>query len=314
MLTLLKSIATLCPNKVSKSDIVRRAEKLIAATHALSFYSLTLQHGVPFLPVNIRAHQDPIALLGKVLEQNSKSYTKLDDLLDIGRNLIEAGLSNLKKDGTVIENSLTEEQLVQNAEKRIIGMAIEAALAEDDFETAYSYVINRLVPSMPAASQTPHSPGTSVQGFSWNDERQRDDVSWRAAFQAGRYRSATSSGQTRPSASGTVHPEIRHLEMRMELLSQSLLLASAAALPEVLGVWRRCEEELNMLTAQEIEEEQKWDDKGDKRIPGQFAALVPAPMPKREGRGNLKSEEAPMGLFDVARGAAAALVRDVMWT
>ncbi|KAH0542888.1 hypothetical protein FGG08_002748 [Glutinoglossum americanum] len=302
-----QAIATLYPNNAPKSDIVWRAEKLIAATHALSFYSLTLHHGVPFQPVNIRVHQDPIALIGKVLEQNPKSYTKLDDLLDIGRNLIEAGLSNAGQDGVVAESSLTEEQLAQNAGKRITGMAIEAALAEDDFETAYSYVINRLVPSAPAASQSPLNLGASMQGFSWNDDRYRDDISWRAAFQAGRYRSAISN-QSRISASGTVSSEIRHLGMRMELLSQSLLLAPAAALPEILGVWRRCEEELNMLIAQESEEEQKWDDKGDGRIPGQFILSPPTSVPKREGKSNLKSgEEAPMGLFDVARGAAAAL-------
>ncbi|KAH0556198.1 hypothetical protein GP486_005872 [Trichoglossum hirsutum] len=300
-----EAIATLYPNGIPKSNAVQRAEKLIAATHALSFYSLTLHHGVPFQPVNIRAHQDPIALLGKVLEQNPKSYTKLDDLLDIGRNLVDAGLPIIKHDGAVVGNSLTEQQLVQNAERRVTGMAIEAALAEDDFETAYSYVINRLVPPMPTASQTHLSSGCSAQDFSRNSDRQLDDVSWRAAFQAGRYRSAN---RPRPTASSTANPEIRHLEMRMELLAQSLLLAPAAALPEVLGVWRRSEEELNVLVAQESEEEQKWDDKGDKRVPGQFVSSSTTPIAKREGRANLKSgEEAPMGLFDVARGAAFAL-------
>ncbi|KAI9775223.1 MAG: hypothetical protein M1839_001341 [Geoglossum umbratile] len=297
-----EAIATLCPKNVPRSDTVRRAGKLIVATHALSFYSLTLQHGVPFQPVNIRVHQDPIALLGKVLEQNSKSYTKLDDLLDIGRNLIGAGLSNTKQGAAA-----TETQLVESAEKRIVGMAIEASLAEDDFETAYSYVINRLVPSTTEAPRAADL-GASMQGGLWNDDKQRDDVSWRAAFQAGRYRPVGSFSQSRPSASGMANPEIRYLEMRMELLSQSLLLAPAAALPEILGVWRRCEEELNMLIARETEEAEKWDDKGDKRIPGQFTASLPTPTPRREGRGNLKSgEEAPMGLFDVARGAAVAL-------
>ncbi|KAI9858065.1 MAG: hypothetical protein M1813_007877 [Trichoglossum hirsutum] len=300
-----EAIATLYPNGTPKSSVVRRAEKLIAATHALSFYSLTLHHGVPFQPVNIRAHQDPIALLGKVLEQTPKSYTKLDDLLGIGRSLVEAGLPIMKQDEAVVGSSLAEEQLVQNAERRITGMAIEAALAEDDFETAYSYVINRLVPPTPAVPQSPLSLGASMLDFSLNSDRQLDDVSWRAAFQAGRYRSASRS---RLSVSSTANPEIRHLEMRMDLLSQSLLLAPAAALPEILGAWRRCEEELNMLTAQESEEEQKWDDKGDKRVPGQFISPSPTPIPKREGRANLKpGEEAPMGLFDVARGAAVAL-------
>jgi protein transport protein SEC39 len=241
-------------------------------------------------------------LLAKVLEQNPKSYTKLDDLLDIGRNLIEAGLPNTKQDAATVE------ALVHNAEKRVIGMATEAALAEDDFETAYSYVINRLVPSTTTAPQTNSNLVASMQGDLWGNDKEHDDVSWRAAFQAGRFRPTGPANQSRLSASSTANPEIRHLEMRMELLSQSLLLAPGAALPEVLGVWQRCEEELNILIARETEEAEKWDDKGDKRIPGQFVALPPLPTSQREGRGNLKSSGgAPMGLFDVARGAAAAL-------
>ena len=88
-----------CNNSVStfrpyfpQSIGLRQAAALISATHALSFYSLTLQHGVPFQPVSIRVSQDPISLIGKVLEQNSSSYTQLDDLVGIAQNLVSAGL------------------------------------------------------------------------------------------------------------------------------------------------------------------------------------------------------------------------------
>ena len=74
------------------SEQLRDIDHLIKATHSLSFYSLTLQHGVPFQPVNIRAQKDPLALVGRVLEQNTRAYTKLDDLLEIGRNLVQAHL------------------------------------------------------------------------------------------------------------------------------------------------------------------------------------------------------------------------------
>ena len=121
------------------SQVCRSCLALIAATHALSFYTIVLQRGSPFRPVNIRVAEDPIALLGKVLEQNRGSYTKLDDLLEIGRNLVRANTHSLMAHDSRHEPPPYNEMvLVGAAEHRIIGMAIGAALEEDDFETAYS--------------------------------------------------------------------------------------------------------------------------------------------------------------------------------
>ncbi|KAL9619473.1 MAG: hypothetical protein Q9160_005910 [Pyrenula sp. 1 TL-2023] len=75
-----------------QSEKLRQIEPLIAATHSLSFYHLTLEHGVPFQPVSIRIHPDPVSLISNVLEQNPSAYTKLDDLLSIGQNFVLAGL------------------------------------------------------------------------------------------------------------------------------------------------------------------------------------------------------------------------------
>jgi len=270
---------------------------------------------VPFQPVNIRVIQDPISLIGKVLDQNLRSYTKLDDLISIGKNLVEAaGLTEpLQHGAPAIEPSPDErEQQKRTAERRIIGMAIEAALAENDFETAYSYVINRLNPPSAAHQQPPHSPGApnstgkpeptpAAQPRKPDAADTDDDISWRAAFLAGRHRSTDSS------------PGVRRLEQRMELLSQALLLAPPPALPEVLAAWRRCEEEMTALLARETEAEQAFDDHADRRLPGGFgdvasAGVLQPVQPRREvGRGAV--EEAPMGLFDVARGAAAAFSR-----
>ena len=63
--------------------------------------------------------------------------------------------------------------------------------------------------------------------------------------------------------------------------------------------------------AKETEEEQKWDEKGDRKVPGGFAADVNAIAQKARdpSRGALV-EEAPMGLFDMARGAAATLSKN----
>ncbi|MCJ1467238.1 hypothetical protein MMC07_005861 [Pseudocyphellaria aurata] len=270
---------------------------LLSATHAMSFYSLTLQHGVPFQPVNIRAHKDPISLVGKILDQNAHSYTKLDDLLEIGQNLASAGLSlSIPNHDSVSSGGNTPAQILY-VRRRVTAMAIEAALIEEDFDTAYSYVINRLSPPDPLKNPLKtNEPGSLHTSYELND-----DISWRAAYQAGCHRPIRQSG---PSA-------LRRLEQRMELLSQALLLAPSSALSEVLMVWRQCEEDMASLIAQEAEEEKKWDDRGDRRVPGGFSGdSSPVNQKPREPNRGALNEEAPMGLFDVARGAAAALSKN----
>lgn len=289
----MNSISTF-QNYFPDSEPVRQVLALLSATHAMSYYSLILQHGVPFQPVNIRAHKDPLSLIEKILAQNIHSYTKLDDLLEIGKNLELAGLNGTSEYHDV--HSSPEKaaiSLLENAKRRITVMAIEAAIAENDFDTAYSYVVNRLSPrkfSMSSTSQRVNEPRTVD-----------DDISWRAALKAGCYTSAKSGG---PFA-------LRRLEQRMELLSYALLLAPASALSEVLVGWRECEEELASLSARETEEEEKWDDRGDQRLPGGYSFdSSPVLQIRREPILGAQSEEAPMGLFDVARGAASALTKN----
>lgn len=257
----------------------------------MSFYSLTLQHGVPFQPVNIRAHRDPVSLIGKILMQNIHSYTKLDDLLEIGENLALAGLINLPQGGDLQlgPGRGTEASLV-NVKRRVTAMSIEAALAEDDFDTAYSYVVNRLPSPKISTLSISRAPNVSIAI--------NDDISWRAAYKAGGYTSTKSGGTS----------TLRRLEQRMELLSHALLLAPASELSEVLTGWRECEQELASLSAQEAEEDEKWDDRGDQRLPGGYTfESSPIAAKRREPNLGALAEEAPMGLFDVARGAASAL-------
>ncbi|QDS73623.1 hypothetical protein FKW77_001978 [Venturia effusa] len=277
------------------SPAFRRCEALLKATHALSFYSLTLQHGVPFQPVNIRVSSDPVTLIDKVLSQNRGSYTKLDDLISIGVNLVSAGVTT-HSDPNVpfVEPSLAELTAEKDrAERRVIGMAIEAALSENDFETAYSYVVNRL-------------DTTSASTQAATNGQPEDDISWRAALAAGKHKSSAHALSS--SSSLSTPPALRRLEQRMELLSQALLLAPPSALTEVLNVWRKCEEEMMALQASENEAESSFNDRADRTLPGTFVNMTAPVQPRREvGRG--ATEEAPMGLFDVARGAAAAFSR-----
>ncbi|CAG8898244.1 unnamed protein product [Penicillium egyptiacum] len=293
-----------------ESVVFKQIHALIAATHALSYYSLTLQDGVPFQPVSIRVHHDPILLIEKVLEQNAKSYTKLDDLLSIGRNLVAAGVptkaASHEAEGEPTHHKPQKEHALLTAERRITSLAIASSLSSDDFGTAYSYILTRLTPPSLLSTSSPLLNTTSVP----------DDITWRAVYNAGRYRATT---PTHPPP--TLQSQISHLSQRMELLSLSLVLVpSPDPLPEILGAWRRCDEELASLRAREQQEEDLWDRKGDTltSVPGGFgpsdserdvfdteqqraARHARAVMP------NSHRHEAPMGLFEVARGAALAL-------
>lgn len=277
------------PQSTSFADI----DHLIRATHSLSFYHLTLQHGVPFRPVAIRVQKDPLTLLEKVLEQDTKAYTKLDDLLEIGRNLVRAHLPNR---GALAHDLDPVELRESDAEHRITYHAIMAALAANDFHTAYAYITTRLHTS-PNQTLSPSS---------------TDDVSWRAAYAAGKYRPASSPKN--------LNSRIDSLTQRMELLSRALLLApSGEALSGILATWRRYEEEMELLKTQAVEEERSFDAKADAALPGAFGledrdadmAETKRAMAQRNWptsrAGPSYEEEAPMGLFDVARGAATAL-------
>jgi len=314
-----QSITTFRP-RFPSSNRFREVAALIAATHALSFYSLILQHGVPFQPVSIRVSQDPIGLITKVLEQNPRSYTKVDDLIAIGQNLVSAGLPVVAADSNVddLDDPVNDAEVLdtkrKDAERRVTFMAIEAALREDDFETAYSYIVSRLTPSsadiiIPNNAVSKHTRNASTASTAAPND---DDVSWRAAFLAGRYRPASMSP-----------PTLRRLEQRTELLSLALLLAPVSALTDILSAWRRCEEEMTALQLSQAQAEEEFDDRADRReaptsLPGHFGLPDEQPQlllgQKRREMGRLGSgrveEDAPVSMFDLTRSAARAFSRN----
>jgi len=275
--------------KLPQSSKMEDIDHLIKATHRLSFYRLNLSHGVAFRPVAIRVQKNPLNLVAKVLEQDPKAYTKLDDLLEIGRSLVQAHLPTR----TVLDDTSEplEVRLVQ-ARLEITRLAIEAALKSNDFDTAYSYISTRL------SNET--TPGYD------------DDISWRAAYVAGKYRPAASPK--------SLEARIENLSQRMELLSRALVLAPVGdSLAEILGTWRRHEEEMTALREEGVMEERASDARADADIPGAFglddreldAAELQRAMARRNWPGSTPGisyeEHAPMGLFDVAKGAATAL-------
>jgi protein transport protein SEC39 len=257
--------------------------------------------------VVLRVHVDPISLIGKILDQNPKSYTKINDFIHIGEQMVLSGLTVRDVEGHAIMEPDQEQEQISIAKKRITSMCIDSALTEDDFETAYSYVMNRLPPIASEAQARTSLLERSDSGIlAHPPPRILDDWSWRAALQAGKYRTTTNT--TRPThlgnASGNL--EIRHLEQRKDCLSQALRIAPPSTLHEILNVFRRCEEELDTKIKEEAEQEAAWDEQGDQAImPGGFDVEPP----KKQFRGLATTsggvDEAPMSLFDLTRASAA---------
>ncbi|KAF3770690.1 secretory pathway Sec39 [Cryphonectria parasitica EP155] len=289
------------PGTIERSVVAtQRIEALLKATHGLSDYKLVLKKGEPFTPVILRVHHDPLSIIEKVLQQNPKSYTQIQDLVDVGRNMVAAGLTVKDKSGHSALTAEMEPAQMLNAEKRITAMCIDAALTEDDFETAYTYVVNRLA----ALSGPPQAVARKASNGSLRDSAPiRDDWSWRAALQAGMYQRTART--VRPTHLGTAsgNPEIRHLDQRIECLATALRIAPAATLPEILKSYRRTEEALDAAIKAEAEQENAWDEAAD---------MQTMPGGGRQGTSNRhNAEEAPMSLFDLSRASMLSAQRNL---
>ncbi|KAL6920742.1 hypothetical protein ACHAPO_004578 [Fusarium lateritium] len=275
--------------------IRRRVEALLRATHALSDYRLVLKQGEPFSPVVLRVHSDPVSIIEKVLEQNPKAYTRLQEFIELGSNMADADLPTQARPG-IRQPTTTDLNSVRSmVEKRIVSICVGAALREDDFETAYSYVVSRL-----GVDETERR----KQHISISDE-----WSWKAALDAGKY--VRTERSQKPTHLGTAsgNPEIRHLEQRIECLATSLRIAPPSQLQEVLKTFRRCEEQLDAAVKEEAAREAAWDAAGDlSGLPGSFDAPNPdKAYPPRNITASAtarQAEEAPMSLFDLSRATA----------
>ena len=278
------------------------------------------------------SHLDPLAIVQSVLAQNTRTYHKIDQFLYFGEQVVRGGLTVRDKHGKIQlqDGEKTQEQL-EIAKWRITAMCIDAALAEDDFETAYSMVTTRLPeyggdaltevdnfePSKKSVPSTPmHELGPAVFGALKSGSvarppmKAKDNWSWRAAFQAGKYRLNEYTIKPTHVGNSSANPAIRHLEQRMECLGQALRIAPPAALQEILNVFRRCEEELDTKIREEAEQEAKWDEKADKQaIPGGFMEHRDMGLAREKAEtGTAKArmgEGAPMSLFDLTRASAA---------
>lgn len=290
------------PDTLGDSIRSRQLECLINATHSLENYRLVFKQGESFKPVSLRVHGDPISIIGKVLDQNEKSYLKIIDFMNIGRLLVKAGLTLRNVDGSVRYSSVEDvkEQLLIS-DKRVVSMCIAAALAEDDFETAYSYVVTRLKKIGGPAQSRSFNVGHNEAGLTAEiAPKSIDDWSWLAALEAGKYRRNPNT----VSINGSGSNNIRHLEQRIECLAQALRLAPKSTLQDILNAYRRCEEELEAAVKAEAEQEALWDTQGDDQfMPGGFSST---PAKQTTTNTNARTtEEAPMSLFDLSRASMA---------
>jgi hypothetical protein len=314
------------PDTVKGSLVSERMTHLINATHILSKYRLVLKEGEPFKPIMLRTHGDPICIIGKIMAQNTRIYTDVDEFLRMGEEIVLAGLTVRDVEGySKMVPEMVEAQL-SLARRRVISMCIDAALSEDDFETAYSYVMNRL-PSIAAEAYARPTKDTKTPNASAAIETDGgvlkargiiaqpppvilDDWSWRAALQAGKYRLNAYTVKPTHVGNASGNPEIRHLEQRMECLAQALRIAPPSTLQEILNAFRRCEEELDTKIREEAEQEEAWDEQGDEKVmPGRFGMDAPVNLSRAgAATSNAKSrtgDEAPMSLFDLTRASAA---------
>jgi len=275
---------------------------LINVTNDVGKYRLVFKQGEPFLPVNLRVHGDPISIIGKILDQNPRSYTEMNDFIQMGKDMVKAGLTVREPQKNYLLARTEIEKQLSAVEKRVVSMCIDAALAEDDFETAYSFIVTRLKDiGGPAHARAPAPVRTKPGLIAELPAKSIDDWSWRAALQAGKYRRNAHTVKATHLGNASGNLEIRHLEQRMDCLAQALRLAPRSTLQEILNVYRRCEEELESHAKQEAEQEAAWDAQVDSQImPGGFAA-TPAKKIITSRATSHTTEESPVSLFDLSR-------------
>lgn len=209
-------------------------------------------------------------------------------------------------------------------------MATEAALGDDDFETAYSYIMTRLLPS---ATTPAHSRQNDTTSSTEGIEAARDTL-WRTSLHAGRFRSTLSTISSGPPRGATT---LKLLEKKLELLALALRFCPSVALPDCLAQWQKCEADAEECLAADARAEEEfarkaagvrwsgeherptsqnsqrqggWGLPGVGLVGGVLGGHHPqagnntAVRPTGRGRGE---EEAPQSLFDVAKAAGSLL-------
>lgn len=121
-------------------------------------------------------------------------------------------------------------------ELRVISMCIAQALAEDDFETAYSYIETRLAPIAQRAEMRSSYRRDSTTGQTALKPLERNDEwSWKVALEAGKYRRNAQSIPPSHIGNASANLDIRHVEQRMDCLQLALRMAPNESLNQILN-------------------------------------------------------------------------------
>ncbi|RPA83605.1 secretory pathway Sec39 [Ascobolus immersus RN42] len=188
-----------------------KAKAILSAVHSLSSYTLSFKPGIPAPPREIRAYEDPFELIEKLLEQNQNSYTHLEPLIRITRDLVTGSSADF-------EDPIDPETV----SARIESLCVQAALTADDFASAYSLISSRILPAFTTASI--HSTSKASQSEEPKEE------TWKPIILAAKFHSR--SGK-----------DSETIDLRLELAAQALRLCPKDYISEILGIWRRLEEE-----------------------------------------------------------------------
>ncbi|ODQ63695.1 secretory pathway Sec39 [Nadsonia fulvescens var. elongata DSM 6958] len=186
-----------------------RYQRLLDAAHALCFYSLTLKQGVPFKPIDLKLHADPLEIIQKTLSLNAGSYKRPEEFIRIAEDIIY-GTNN---ETTILLNSTTV-----STEIRVKAICIQEALINNDFDVAYEYCMEYLV-------------GNNQE---WKRSTHYQEIAWTTCFLIGKY----------CSADWDVCP-INIAQKQMKILSVALKICPKESFDQVLKAWRQKELEMN---------------------------------------------------------------------
>ncbi|KAK9470196.1 Sec39 domain-containing protein [Dipodascopsis tothii] len=193
------------------SEPLDRAEALLRATNKIGSYALTLVHGQPLSPLQLKMNGNAEDVVEQILAANPRAYAELDDLVATARDFC-TGLAVVPETGL---------------DYRVTRMCVYSALVADDFSAAYDYCINRLWPD-----------AETIQ-------RVDPDLLWQVFFAAGKFVSPNSPAALPVLSPGApdvpvfqLRHTIDHLGLQLKLLSYAMNICPERSIFEILTVWQ----------------------------------------------------------------------------
>ena len=194
------------------------AVKLVSATHALSNYSLSITPGVAITPAQIRMNRDPALLVSKVIENNPPVYKEGDRMIKILDDLIDGTLLFANTPGT-------RELDTSRMQARVNAAIVNAALAENDYSTAYETCVNKLSPLT----------------LKYPEDAAISGAAWLAFYRTGIHTGPPTRGFTGRSLSPNTALDFQ----KMELLARAILICPKEEIEGILKRWTELENKVH---------------------------------------------------------------------